>query len=86
MITAAERNRHRWHSRRGMLELDLAFVPFFDQCFDTLEAADQQAYIRLLDCEDTDLLAWIMGVSAPADPDLQRMVGLIVAFKRTLTP
>lgn len=84
MISTGERNRHRWHSRRGLLELDLALVPFFDQCFDALSEDDQQAYIKLLDCEDVDILPWIIGAASPADPDLQRMVGLIVEFKRTL--
>jgi len=83
MISPGERNRHRWHSRRGLLELDLAFVPFFDECFDALDEEDQQAYIKLLDCEDVDLLSWMIGAAAPADPDLQRMVGLIVEFKRS---
>ena len=86
MFSDAEKNRHRWHSRRGLLELDLSFVPFFDQQFDALNEADQHAYVKLLECEDVDILPWIIGAAAPADPDLQRIVGLIVEFKRTLKP
>lgn len=83
MYSETEKKRFHWHSRRGMLELDLLLLPFFEQHFDALPEEDQQRYVRLLECEDTDLFAWIMGHGMPADPDLQRIVGIITGDKRT---
>lgn len=62
--------RVRWHSRRGMLELDLVFVPFTEQFFATLSATEQDDYVRLLACEDQDLLAWWLQHDAPSDAGL----------------
>jgi antitoxin CptB len=69
--------RVRWHSRRGMLELDLWLVPFADKHFLALSAADQDAYVQLLEAEDQDLLAWRLGHSVPENPDLARILQII---------
>ncbi|HQQ62304.1 MAG TPA: succinate dehydrogenase assembly factor 2 [Pseudomonadales bacterium] len=73
--------RIRWHSRRGLLELDLVLVPFADKYFGTLDDVDQDCYVKLLACEDQDLLPWILGQSLPDDPDLSHIVRLILAHK-----
>lgn len=67
----------RWHSRRGMLELDLILVPFAEQHFLQLPVAVQDDYVRLLGCEDQDLLAWLLGHSEPEDERVRDMVALI---------
>ena len=41
--TAGELNKIRWRSRRGMAELDLLFVPFFEEVFLFLSEARQAA-------------------------------------------
>lgn len=78
MIDAAARNRLHWHSRRGMWELDLMLVPFLEQRFDTLSAAEQQAYIKLLAEEDQDLFVWLMRRERPADDTLCAIVQMII--------
>ena len=50
-----------WHSRRGMLELDLLLVPFAQEVFSDLPYQEQLLYEQLLDEEDQDLFAWLMG-------------------------
>ena len=67
----------RWHSRRGMLELDLVLVPFVDRFYPQMGDVDQQRYIDLLACEDQDLLAWLLGHSEPADAGLAQIVRYI---------
>lgn len=62
--------RVRWHSRRGMLELDLVFVAFTEQYFAALSATEQDDYVRLLACEDQDLLAWWLQHEQPQDAGL----------------
>ena len=58
-------NKHRifWHSRRGMLELDLLLVPFVQDVFDDLTLEDQILYRDLLLLEDQDIYALLMGSS-----------------------
>ncbi|MFE8072616.1 succinate dehydrogenase assembly factor 2 [Marinobacteraceae bacterium S3BR75-40.1] len=73
-----EAKRLWWHSRRGMLELDVLLVPFVEEVYPTLEADDQARYKKLLECEDNDLFAWFMQRSRPEDPDLARMVDMIL--------
>jgi len=82
MISESEYKRIYWASRRGMLELDLILVPFFEQCFKDLSEADQQTYIRLLEEEDTDLFAWFLGRGEPDDAELAVIVKAIHSYAR----
>ena len=75
----SEFNRLWWHSRRGMLELDVLLIPFVEQAYRDLDPEDQARYQKLLTCEDTDMFEWFMQRSRPADSDLQRMVDLILS-------
>jgi len=67
-----------WHSRRGMLELDVLLVPFVEEVYRDLDPEDQARYRKLLSCEDTDMFEWFMQRSRPTDPDLQRIVDMIL--------
>ena len=78
MSADIEMKRLFWHSRRGMLELDVLLVPFLQEAYPTLEAADKQRYQKLLECEDQDMFGWFMQRSKPEDPDLQRIVQMIL--------
>ena len=72
-------NRLFWGSRRGMLELDLVLMPFLENVYPTLEQADKERYWLLLEEQDQDLFAWFMRREDPANPELQRIVGIIRA-------
>lgn len=74
-----------WHSRRGMLELDVLLKPFVEEAYRSLPADDQQRYKDLLACEDADLFAWFMERTPPADPDMERIVGIVLHHARTRT-
>ena len=71
-----------WRSRRGLTEVELKLVPFFERCFKALPEADRQAYARLLEREDWQLHDWLQGRSEPDEPHLARIVGLIRRFGR----
>lgn len=73
-----EMNRLFWHSRRGMLELDVLLVPFLQEAYPSLSPEDQARYRMLLDCEDQDMFAWFMQREVPQDPDLARIVKMIL--------
>ncbi|MCV2883254.1 succinate dehydrogenase assembly factor 2 [Aestuariibacter sp. AA17] len=78
MFTQKRRSRLRWACRRGMLELDVLFMPFEEEGFDQLSEEDQVLFERLLTCDDPDLFAWFMGHEACKDPELARMVSHIL--------
>jgi antitoxin CptB len=66
------RLRYRaWH--RGTREMDLILGPFADAHVERLDGPELDRLEALMDEEDTDLLAWVMGyepVPATADADL----------------
>tara|TARA_R100000750_G_C2270719_1_gene67324 strand:+ start:180 stop:461 length:282 start_codon:yes stop_codon:yes gene_type:complete len=78
MVDSTELNRLFWHSRRGMLELDVLLVPFVKEVYPSLDADDQARYRRLLECEDQDMFGWFMQRGESDDPDIQRMVRMIL--------
>ena len=78
MVEQTELNRLFWHSRRGMLELDVLLVPFTQEVYPTLNETDRELYVRLLSCEDQDMFGWFMERTESEDPELQRMVPLIL--------
>lgn len=61
-----------------MLELDVLLVPFLEEAYGDLAADDKERYKKLLESEDTDMFAWFMQHAQPDDPDLQRIVRLIL--------
>ena len=73
-----ELNRLRWRCRRGMLELDLLLLPFFDEVFSELNADEQAVFVRLLEQDDPDLLQWFSQKGTSLDLELQIMVDRIL--------
>lgn len=67
-----------WHSRRGMLELDLVLMPFLEKHFANVSEADQALYEELLECEDQDLFKWFLGKEQPEDEKLRHIVNVII--------
>ena len=78
MVEDVELNRLYWHSRRGMLELDVLLVPFVREVYSTLNEVDRNVYVRLLECEDQDMFGWFMERAESEDPELQSMVRMIL--------
>ncbi len=77
-LSGLERGRLRWRARRGMLELDLLLIPYFDEVFPSLPDSEQQVFVRLLEQEDPDLLQWVSRQAIPDDPELAAMVESIL--------
>jgi len=67
-----------WHSRRGMLELDLLLVPFAVSRFPTLSPELQELFIELLRCEDQDIFAWLLLRDTPVDFRFEEIISLIL--------
>ena len=71
-------SRLKWACRRGMLELDVLFMPFVEDGFGELNQSQQLIFERLLTCDDPDLYAWFMGHQTCHDPELAAMVSHIL--------
>lgn len=81
-----EKSRIQWACRRGMLELDVAIMPFFKYEYDTLNDTDKKAFVALLKADDPDLFNWMMDHGEPADPELKRIIRLIQQRNRDRGP
>lgn len=77
-----EYQRLKWHSRRGMLELDVLLMPFVEKRYPSLSRENQLRYQKLLQCEDPELFQWFMRHSTPSDSDLLTIVALILEDAR----
>jgi len=82
MTKPEEVQRVYWHSRRGMLEIDLALMPFAEHQYALLSKDEQAAYVRLLTSEDTDLFAWVLQKSKPEDAELAAIMEKIIAYAK----
>jgi len=79
---AEELRRLVWHSRRGMLELDVLLLPFTETQYSGLNEKDKLAYRQMIECEDQDLFNWFMDKSKSSDPEVQRIIDVVLAYAR----
>ena len=64
-LTNAERDRIRWHCRRGMLELDLVLRAFLETHLESLAPQQLDVLRGLLERADPELLDFVMGHEDP---------------------
>jgi antitoxin CptB len=64
----ADLRRLRWRARRGLLENDLLIGRFLDRHGRTLDAAQKQTLLKLLELPDTELLDLLLARTEPALP------------------
>ncbi|MFT5803317.1 MAG: antitoxin CptB [Candidatus Paceibacteria bacterium] len=79
MTENLEYNRMRWRSRRGLLELDLLLLPFFDEMYLSIDADKQLNFQKLLEQEDPDLLEWFSQKSRSEDAGMAALVDFMLA-------
>lgn len=68
--------------RRGTKEMDLVLGPFADASLAGMTVAELDLYDALLAENDQDLMAWILGQSAPPSA-LAGLLARITAFAET---
>jgi len=78
MTLTDNKPRLRWACRRGMLELDVLFMPFVEEAYDELSIENKAIFERLLECQDPELFAWFMGHETCEDKELNAMVQTIL--------
>lgn len=70
----ADRARLRWKCRRGMQELDVLLERFLETRYDALDPAAQAAFAQLLDMEDPDLYACVLGQQSAPTTELHDVI------------
>ncbi|MGF1687722.1 succinate dehydrogenase assembly factor 2 [Photobacterium japonica] len=83
MLSAEDKARVKWACRRGMLELDVIIMPFFEECFEALPVEEQKDFISLLTCDDPDLFKWMMQHGRSDNLAHAAMVDKIVAHNNS---
>lgn len=73
----AEARRMLWRCRRGLLELDIVLADFVKQHFDSLTAAQLQAFDALLDTPDNELWDMVSGRQHSDEPQVRAMLELL---------
>lgn len=66
--------RLRWRCRRGMRELDVVLQRYLERDYPAAGAAERQAFEALLELQDPQLLAYLLGSEAPTDPQCADVV------------
>ncbi|ATF10308.1 FAD assembly factor SdhE [Candidatus Enterovibrio altilux] len=83
MLTTQDKPRIKWACRRGMLELDMSIMPFFEECFDHLSESEKYNFIALLEYDDPDLFAWLVGHTHSEKHELSSIIEKIIAYNRS---
>lgn len=66
-----------WACRRGMRELDMLIMPFFEKHFAYLSDEEKTAFIELLNYDDPVIFRWLMWQESPPNVMLKHLVFLI---------
>lgn len=78
-----ENARLRWLCRRGMKELDVLLEHYLAQHYPDAPESERAAFRAVLDLDDPVLWYYVMGRDAPADKDMQLVIGkLVTALQR----
>ena len=78
MAESIELKKMYWHSRRGMLELDLILVPFAENVLPSLSEKKKAEYARLLMEEDQDLFLWLVKKIPIPESSLQAIIDTVL--------
>lgn len=81
MYTESELAKIKWSCRRGMKELDLMIMPFFEEVFASLPDNEQADFVKLLQADDPDLFRYCMRKTTPQDLGLATIVQKIIAHR-----
>jgi len=69
--------RLRWRGRRGMKELDDLLARYLDRHLVNADEDAVRVLEHLLDCQDTELLDWLLGRTEPRDKELRDIIETI---------
>jgi antitoxin CptB len=73
-MNSAELGRLRWHCRRGMRELDVLLRRFLEREWPQADAAERDAFRALLERQDPEISALLLGRMEAGDEALARVL------------
>lgn len=79
----SELARLRWRCRRGMKELDELLSRYLDEHYSEASREEQALFERLLEMQDPDIYAYLIGREAPGDQAMDRLIQRIAAVLRS---
>lgn len=82
MDSKSHDSRVRWACRRGMLELDMFLLPFFDNEYAKLNTLEQQAFQSLLGEADPLLQKWLLEQAVPQEAAQAQLIAKIIDYAR----
>ena len=74
----SELNKLRWRCRRGTLELDIILSRYLESRYSDADSEERAAFLQLLDCEDTELMRYLM---AETDVDSKALSTVIAVIR-----
>jgi len=74
-----EQKRLSWQCRRGIKEVEVLLVPYFEKHYNHLDEADQKRFQALLDQSDVELFEWFTRRSTPENNELEKIVNAILS-------
>ncbi|NHA15261.1 succinate dehydrogenase assembly factor 2 [Thioalkalivibrio sp. XN279] len=78
-ITPAELGRLRWRCRRGMRELDVLLMRYLERDWPQAGAAQRAAFADLLEWQDPEINALLVGRLAP---DTEALASVLECLRR----
>jgi antitoxin CptB len=73
----SEKSKLLWRCRRGVKELDVVFTKFVDSSYDGLNTQQKQAFTKLLDIEDPEILSYMLRQTEPNDAEIAGIVEMV---------
>lgn len=67
----------RWRCRRGMRELDVLLERYLQERYPSAPAAEQQAFVALLEAPDPQLFAYVVQREVPENPDWAHVIAFL---------
>jgi antitoxin CptB len=67
----------KWRCRRGMKELEVILIRYLEQNYTPASAAEQQAFVTLLELPDIEIYAYLVGQRFPAETEQSALVAKI---------
>lgn len=77
-----QQSKLRWRCRRGMKELDMLLLGYLQHDYASAPEEEQRAFALLLELQDPQLMAYVLGREVPADQTLVTLIAKLRASTR----
>jgi antitoxin CptB len=71
-------NQLKWRCRRGIKEVELLLIPYFDSYFSQLSTTGQKCFTEILKEDDVVLFEWFTQRAEPTDPQMAKLVHAMI--------